>query len=76
MLPKFLGGLSIKLLDIMNYDSLLKLCWAIQSNGQSICCEVIHGKYIRNDAGFDDVIVKANDSGLWKNFSLFQYNSS
>lgn len=48
-LPKFFRGLSIRRFDVMNNVCLLKLGWDILSNKQSLCCEVMCGKYMRNN---------------------------
>jgi hypothetical protein len=63
--PKYIGGLGLRRLNIMNIACILKLSRKIQSGSQDFWCEVLKGKYKRGAEG-GVVGAKANDSHLWK----------
>jgi hypothetical protein len=49
----------------MNQACLSKLVWSLQTGAKDLWCEVLWGKYQRNNSG-DDIVAKAADSSLWK----------
>jgi hypothetical protein len=79
-LPKVYGGLGMRRLVQMNKACLMKLGWAIRSGKEALWIEVIKGKYDRQNTNFEHVVVKAQDSSLWKSlvqtwhyFDLYEY---
>jgi hypothetical protein len=57
--PKWMGGLGLRKLDIMNQACLIKLGCKVFSGADEYWCEVLRGKYVQNAA-------KTTDSSLWK----------
>ncbi|MCI11192.1 putative ribonuclease H protein, partial [Trifolium medium] len=43
--PKWLGGLGIRKLDVMNNACLMKLGWNYQGGSDDLWCKVLRGKY-------------------------------
>ncbi|MCH86827.1 RNA-directed DNA polymerase (Reverse transcriptase) [Trifolium medium] len=60
--PKWMGGLGIRKLEIMNQACLSKLNWKLNSGSEEFWCTVMHGKYA--DQGSSSI--KATDSSLRK----------
>jgi mannosylglycoprotein endo-beta-mannosidase len=63
--PREMGGLGLRRLKILNQACLSKLVWSLQTGAKDLWCEVLWGKYQRNNSG-DDIVAKAADSSLWK----------
>ncbi|MCH79377.1 putative non-LTR retroelement reverse transcriptase [Trifolium medium] len=63
--PKYLGGLGLRKLDIMNKACLLKLGWKLYSGANDFWCDVIRGKYGNNNLQHETQC-RATDSSLWK----------
>lgn len=59
---KKIGGLSLRNLKEMNEACIAKLGWKIKSGEDTLWCEVMKGKYIRQS----EVSAKVYDSSLWK----------
>ncbi|WJX47132.1 hypothetical protein P8452_33857 [Trifolium repens] len=64
--PKWMGGLGLRKLNVMNQACLMKLGWKFQTNGEDYWCRVMRGKYERNTSTTNNMI-KASSSSLWKN---------
>ncbi|MCH82551.1 putative ribonuclease H protein [Trifolium medium] len=63
--PKSLGGLGVRKLDIMNQACLLKLNWKLQEDNNEYWCTVLRGKYgERRMCG--NAEAKGSNSALWK----------
>jgi hypothetical protein len=60
--PKWMGGLGIRKLDVMNRACLLKLNWKLHSGSEDFWCNVMHGKYPEHTRG----TIKSADSSLRK----------
>lgn len=60
--PKKLGGLGLRNLKHMNEACILKLGWEIKFGEDTLWCEVIKGKYLRQSK----ICAKTYDSSLWK----------
>ncbi|PNX79184.1 ribonuclease H, partial [Trifolium pratense] len=43
--PKWMGGLGLRKLDVMNKACLLKLGWKVQNGSDELWCKVLRGKY-------------------------------
>lgn len=69
MLQNLFGRLGVRWLDVMSNACLLNLGWATRANEQSRSYEVMSRKYMRNNVGYYDVIVKENAFTLWKSLS-------
>jgi hypothetical protein len=70
--PKWMGGLGLRKLNVMNQACLMKLGWKFQTNGEDYWCRVLRGKYERNTSTTSNMI-KASSSSLWKN--LYEHRS-
>jgi hypothetical protein len=64
-LPKWMGGLGIRKLEVMNQACLLKLGWKLNYGASDFWCQVVKGKYGVNSFG-NDIAIKPSDSSLWK----------
>jgi hypothetical protein len=62
--PKYLGGLGLRKLDIMNQACILKWGWKLQNNSNDLWSKVLRGKYVGQGALFERC--KSTDSTLWK----------
>lgn len=51
----------------MNHACLMKLCWGIRTNGNSLWSNVLLGKYGRDFASTGMVVAKVSDLALWRN---------
>ncbi|GAU12910.1 hypothetical protein TSUD_73970 [Trifolium subterraneum] len=65
IVPKWMGGLGLRKLDIMNNACLSKLGWKLQTSSTDLWCEVLRGKYSREPV-INIQSCKASDSALWK----------
>lgn len=65
-LPKHLGGLGVRNLLRMNEACLMKLGWAFRAGGDSLWCQVLHGKYGAAIANVGVVSSRPLDSFVWK----------
>jgi ribonuclease HI len=63
--PKWMGGLGLRKLDVMNRACLMKLCWKFQKDSNAYWCKVLHGKY-DNGTNTGIVTIKSVSSSLWK----------
>ncbi|MCH84271.1 RNA-directed DNA polymerase (Reverse transcriptase), partial [Trifolium medium] len=66
ILPKYLGGLGIRNLRIMNDACLMKLGWNLRTKKESLWTQVLWGKYGRDGNATTELVVKHTDSNLWK----------
>ncbi|PNY01940.1 ribonuclease H [Trifolium pratense] len=66
ILPKYLGGLDIRNLRIMNDACLMKLGWNLRTKKESLWTQVLWGKYVRDGNATTELVVKLTDSNLWK----------
>lgn len=64
--PKTAGGLGTRNLKQMNVACVLKLAWSLLQCDDKLWCDVLWGKYERDGPLQDGILVKANDSSLWK----------
>jgi hypothetical protein len=63
--PKWMGGLGMRDLAVMNTACLGKLGWKLKSDSKDLWCNVLRNKYNRGNVQpeFD---TRASDSSLWK----------
>lgn len=64
--PKTIYGLGLRRLDVMNKACIMKLGWSIYSGSNSLCTEVMRGKYQRSESLEEIFLEKPTDSSLWK----------
>ncbi|GAU12210.1 hypothetical protein TSUD_01770 [Trifolium subterraneum] len=62
--PKWMGGLGLRKLDVMNQACLIKLGWKLQSGGEEYWCSVLRGKYNGN-IGQNGRAASGVGSNLW-----------
>ena len=64
--PKYCGGLGIRNMEYMNEACLLKLCWKLKFDENSLRCNVMKGKYDRENlfqlTVLDVLLAKTHDS--------------
>jgi hypothetical protein len=65
-MPKDLGSLGLRRLDIMNKVCLMKLGWELNQNGSGLWSVVLKGKSERGVGNFVNAQAKNNDSSLWR----------
>lgn len=59
-------GLGIKKLSCMNDAFLMKIGWKVIVEPNNLCSQVLRGKYVRNMDLRRGIVVKDDDSLLWK----------
>ncbi|GAU31911.1 hypothetical protein TSUD_270960 [Trifolium subterraneum] len=64
--PKWLGGLGVRKLDVMNNACLMKLNWSYQGGSNDLWCKVLRGKYEEARVQSQQK-ARGTDSSLWKN---------
>jgi hypothetical protein len=57
--PKWMGGLGLRNLEVMNQACLIKLVWKLSSGAEEYWCNIMRSKYA-------DDIARLRDSNLWK----------
>lgn len=60
-LPKAYGGVAMCNLKHMNSACLMKLGWSLRNNGNNLWCQVLGGKYARQDLSKNALVVKPQD---------------
>jgi ribonuclease HI len=64
-LPKWMGGLGLRNLDVMNQACILKLGWKLNYGSTDFWCQVVKGKYGVHSFA-NDIVLRPSDSSIWK----------
>jgi hypothetical protein len=65
IVPKAMGGLGLRKLDVMNKACLSKLSWKLQTGSSDLWCHVLRGKY-KMENELNNRACRGTGSSLWK----------
>ncbi|GAU13938.1 hypothetical protein TSUD_262650 [Trifolium subterraneum] len=63
--PKWMGGLGLRKLEVMNQACLLKLGWKLNCGATDFWCQVVKGKYGVHNFN-NDIAIRSSNSSMWK----------